>query len=174
MEASGKKKCLNFTCVQKRKTWKKSIYRLWTLLHCLYTLRLHFVSHQDHLGTVKTYPLMAIYLGTEHSTLNYGHTRLKAPHPVRSAKSSSWWQSQYYGGGPHGNTLCCNFCIFFSTKSAQVPSSSPHSHLVEMKLVQLRLGMSIVLSKHRLWHMFYNTGTRSLSSNTMWTLTYPE
>src|ERR1700744_2757123 len=53
---------------------------------------------------------------------NYGHTQLNPPHPVRSAKLNSRWQSQYYGGGPHGNTLCCNFffwpffalfCTFF-------------------------------------------------------------
>ena len=44
---------------------------------------------------------------------NYGHTQLNPPHPVRSAKLNSWWQSQYYGGGPHGNTLCCNFCFYF-------------------------------------------------------------
>jgi hypothetical protein len=44
--------------------------------------------------------------------LNYGHTQLNPPHPVRSAQLNSWWQSQYYGGGPHGNTLCCNFLFF--------------------------------------------------------------
>ena len=43
---------------------------------------------------------------------NYGHTQLNPPHPVRSAQLNSWWQSQYYGGGPHGNTLCCNFLVF--------------------------------------------------------------
>ena len=43
---------------------------------------------------------------------NYGHTQLNPPHPVRSAQLNSWWQSQYYGGGTHGNTLCCNFFIF--------------------------------------------------------------
>lgn len=44
---------------------------------------------------------------------NYGHTQLNPPHPVRSAQLNSWWQSQYYGGGPHGNTLCCNFLFLF-------------------------------------------------------------
>ena len=45
---------------------------------------------------------------------NYGHTQVKPPHPVRSAQLNTWWQSQYYGGGPHGNTLCCNFFFLFS------------------------------------------------------------
>lgn len=47
-----------------------------------------------------------------HRLSNYGHTRLNPPHPVRSAQLNSRWQSQYYGGGPHGNTLCCNFFSF--------------------------------------------------------------
>lgn len=38
---------------------------------------------------------------------------LKAPDPVRSPQLSNIWTSQYYGGGPHGNTGCCSFCIFF-------------------------------------------------------------
>ena len=45
--------------------------------------------------------------------LSYGHTQLNPPHPVRSAQLNSWWQSQYYGGGPHGNTMCCNFYFLF-------------------------------------------------------------
>ena len=38
---------------------------------------------------------------------------LKAPDPVRSPQLSNIWTSQYYGGGPHGNTGCCSFCNFF-------------------------------------------------------------
>ena len=36
---------------------------------------------------------------------------LKAPDPVRSPQLSNIWTSQYYGGGPHGNTGCCSFCF---------------------------------------------------------------
>lgn len=39
---------------------------------------------------------------------------LKAPDPVRSPQLSNIWTSQYYGGGPHGNTGCCSFFIFFN------------------------------------------------------------
>ena len=46
-------------------------------------------------------------------TLSYGHTMLKAPDPVRSPQLSNIWTSQYYGGGPHGNTGCCSSFIFF-------------------------------------------------------------
>ena len=46
----------------------------------------------------------------------YGHTHQKAPDPVRSPKLSWWWRSQYCGGGPHGNTACCIFCIFFAPR----------------------------------------------------------
>jgi hypothetical protein len=45
-------------------------------------------------------------------TTSYGHTILKAPDPVRSPQLSNIWTSQYYGGGPHGNTGCCSFCYF--------------------------------------------------------------
>jgi hypothetical protein len=45
-------------------------------------------------------------------TFSYGHTHQKAPDPVRSPKLSWCWRSQYYGGGPHGNTACCSFCLF--------------------------------------------------------------
>lgn len=42
---------------------------------------------------------------------SYGHTHQKAPDPVWSPKLSWWWRSQYCGGGPHGNTTCCNFFL---------------------------------------------------------------
>ena len=51
--------------------------------------------------------------GEKPISLSYGHTQLNPPHPVRSAKLNSRWQSQYYGGGPHGNTLCCSFFLCF-------------------------------------------------------------
>ena len=44
---------------------------------------------------------------------SYGHTHQNTPDPVWSPKLSWWWLSQYCGGGPHGNTGCCNFCCIF-------------------------------------------------------------
>lgn len=39
----------------------------------------------------------------------YGHTPVNSPDPVRSPKLSTGWRSQYYRGGPDGNTACCSF-----------------------------------------------------------------
>jgi hypothetical protein len=41
---------------------------------------------------------------------SFGHIAMKAPDPVRSPKLSMAEPSQYYGGGPHGNTGCRSFC----------------------------------------------------------------
>ena len=41
--------------------------------------------------------------------VSYGHIILNTPDPVRSPQLKSIESSQYYGGGPHGNTTCCNF-----------------------------------------------------------------
>ena len=43
-----------------------------------------------------------------------GHTRLKAPHPIRTAKLSSLGPDQYYSWGQCGNLGCCwaAFVIF--------------------------------------------------------------
>ena len=46
-------------------------------------------------------------------TISYGHIIPKAPDPVRSPQLNGIQISQYYGGGPHGNTGCCSFCIFY-------------------------------------------------------------
>ena len=64
--------------------------------------------------------------GEKAISLSYGHTQLNPPHPVRSAKLNSRWQSQYYGGGPHGNTLCCSFLFFF----CQSFIFCTHTHLI--------------------------------------------
>jgi hypothetical protein len=69
--------------------------------------------------------------GEKAISLSYGHTQLNPPHPVRSAKLNSRWQSQYYGGGPHGNTLCCSFFIFFCQSfifCPHTPLICTHSH----------------------------------------------
>lgn len=49
-------------------------------------------------------------------SMSYGHTMLKTPDPVRSPQLSNIWTSQYYGGGPHGNTGCCSFTFLFYFK----------------------------------------------------------
>ncbi len=44
---------------------------------------------------------------------SYGHTRAKAPHPVRSGKVNACWPSQYCRRRLGGNTRCCSFFFFF-------------------------------------------------------------
>ncbi len=39
--------------------------------------------------------------------LSYGHTRVNAPHPIRTAKLSTLGPNQYYGRGLRGNLRCC-------------------------------------------------------------------
>ena len=53
-------------------------------------------------------------LGFEPSS--YGHTTVKAPHPIRTAKLSTVGPDQYFGRGLQGNLGCCmSFCFnFFS------------------------------------------------------------
>ena len=45
--------------------------------------------------------------------LSYGHTTVKAPHPIRTAKLSTVGPDQYYGRGLRGNLRCCKafFCF---------------------------------------------------------------
>ena len=47
---------------------------------------------------------------------SYGHTTVKAPHPIRTAKLSTVGPDQYFGRGLQGNLGCCmSFCFnFFS------------------------------------------------------------
>src|ERR1700729_1349856 len=81
-------------------------------------------------------PLPPIHLqGEKAISLSYGHTQLNPPHPVRSAKLNSRWQSQYYGGGPHGNTLCCSFLYFFCQSfifCSHTHLICTHSHTLDM------------------------------------------
>ena len=47
-------------------------------------------------------------------TSSYGHTTVKAPHPIRTAKLSTVGPDQYFGRGLQGNLGCCmSFCFFF-------------------------------------------------------------
>ena len=39
--------------------------------------------------------------------VSYGHTTVKAPHPIRTAKLSTVGPDQYYGRGLRGNLRCC-------------------------------------------------------------------
>ena len=44
--------------------------------------------------------------------LSYGHTRVNAPHPIRTAKLSTLGPNQYYGRGLRGNLRCCMAHLF--------------------------------------------------------------
>ena len=44
--------------------------------------------------------------------LSYGHTTVKAPHPIRTAKLSTVGPDQYFGRGLQGNLGCC-MAIFY-------------------------------------------------------------
>ena len=44
--------------------------------------------------------------------LSYGHTTMKAPHPIRTAKLSIVGPDQYYSWGQCGNLGCCTAFIF--------------------------------------------------------------
>ena len=44
---------------------------------------------------------------------SYGHTTVKAPHPIRTAKLSTVGLVQYFGRGLRGNNQCCMAFLFF-------------------------------------------------------------
>ena len=46
-------------------------------------------------------------------TSSYGHTTMKAPHPIRTAKLSIVGLVQYFGRGLRGNNQCCMALHFF-------------------------------------------------------------
>ena len=43
---------------------------------------------------------------------SYGHTTVKAPHPIRTAKLSTVGLDQYFGRGLQGNLQCCMASFF--------------------------------------------------------------
>ena len=45
---------------------------------------------------------------------SYGHTTVKAPYPIRTAKLSTVGPDQYYGRGLRGNLRCCMSFFFFA------------------------------------------------------------
>ncbi len=45
--------------------------------------------------------------------MSYGHTTVKAPHPIRTAKLSTVGPDQYYGRGLRGNLRCCKALFYF-------------------------------------------------------------
>ena len=47
------------------------------------------------------------------SRLSYGHTTMKAPHPIRTAKLSIVGPDQYYSWGQCGNLGCCRALLYF-------------------------------------------------------------
>ena len=46
--------------------------------------------------------------------MSYDHTRVKATHPIRTAKLSTVGPDQYFGRGLQGNLRCCMSFLFFS------------------------------------------------------------
>ena len=74
-----------------------------------------FVFFSVRTGTLFSSLFEAIYLAaTKHSS--YGHTTVKAPHPIRTAKLSTVGPDQYFGRGLQGNLGCCmaSFCTFWA------------------------------------------------------------
>ena len=60
--------------------------------------------------------------------LSYGHTTVKAPHPIRTAKLSIVGPDQYFGRGLQGNLGCCmSFFFFFLCKQVLFFLLSPNS-----------------------------------------------
>ena len=59
---------------------------------------------------------------------SYGHIKVRAAHPIRTANLSTFELNQYYSGGPCGNLECCTansflcfnflFFYFFKKKNA--------------------------------------------------------
>ena len=47
-------------------------------------------------------------------TSSYGHTTMKAPHPIRTAKLSIVGLVQYFGRGLQGNHQCCMAFLVFT------------------------------------------------------------
>ena len=56
---------------------------------------------------------------TGHSS--YGHTTVKAPHPIRTAKLSTVGPDQYFGRGLQGNLGCCMSFLFFLSPTCLNP-----------------------------------------------------
>ena len=54
---------------------------------------------------------------------SYGHTTVKAPHPIRTAKLSTVGLDQYFGRGLQGNLQCC-WALFFFLRYATSKTSS--------------------------------------------------
>ena len=46
-------------------------------------------------------------------SLSIGHTTVKAPYPIRTAKLSTVGPDQYYGRGLRGNLRCCKALFYF-------------------------------------------------------------
>ena len=55
-------------------------------------------------------------------TSSYGHTTVKAPHPIRTAKLSTVGPDQYFGRGLQGNLGCCMASSFYFLLFCHRPS----------------------------------------------------
>ena len=67
-------------------------------------------------------------------TSSYGHTTVKAPYPIRTAKLSTVGPDQYYGRGLRGNLRCCMSFFILTCKKKfakeKKPISTTDSHVV--------------------------------------------
>ena len=57
--------------------------------------------------------------------VSYGHTTVKAPYPIRTAKLSTVGPDQYYGRGLRGNLRCCKSIFLFFCLSGAVRQKGP-------------------------------------------------
>ena len=60
--------------------------------------------------------------------LSYGHTTVKAPHPIRTAKLSTVGPDQYFGRGLQGNLGCCMSFLFFLQNMSRSNNACPVRH----------------------------------------------
>ena len=65
-----------------------------------------------HLRFLKKFNKVVLFFQV---TSSYGHTTVKAPHPIRTAKLSTVGLVQYFGRGLQGNHQCCmaSFLFFY-------------------------------------------------------------
>ena len=87
--------------------------------------------------------------------MSYGHTTVKAPHPIRTAKLSTVGPDQYYGRGLRGNLRCCKAFLFLQKFSQVKKVGFPRTrsckqvqHLKPAVSGVLAQSEACVLSKH--------------------------
>ena len=98
---------------------------------------------------------------------SYGHTTVKAPYPIRTAKLSTVGPDQYYGRGLRGNLRCCMSFYFFQNlflfpktfaparKSPRLRLFSSQSNALQSYLLGLlaKIKCSICSYQLNLWYV---------------------